>query len=92
MQNGHFMSRKYNSTRFSEVNCNVQCVACNRFDQGRQYEHHLYIEKEYGKGTSDELFKLSRVKKEFKADELEAMIEHYYKVIKEIEEGINGTG
>jgi hypothetical protein len=77
MQCGHFMSRRYNSTRFNEQNCNVQCVACNRFDQGRQYEHHLYIEKEHGEGTSDKLYKLSRVNKAFKVEELQNAIEHY---------------
>ena len=79
------MSRKYTSTRFNEENCNVQCVGCNRFDQGRQYEHHLYIEKFYGEGTSAKLHKLSRVKKTFKVDELMNAIDHYKNKVKEME-------
>ena len=85
MQNGHFMSRKYTSTRFNEENCNVQCIACNRFDQGRQYEHHLYIESFYGEGTSEKLHKLSRVKKAFKIDELQNAIKYYQDKIDNIE-------
>lgn len=85
MQNGHFMSRRFTNTRFYEKNCNVQCVGCNRFDQGRQYEHHLYIEKEYGSGASETLHKLSRVSKTFKVNELEMMIEEYSEKVKELD-------
>ena len=34
IQNGHYMSRRYMSTRFDENNCRPQCVACNIFNQG----------------------------------------------------------
>ena len=34
IQNGHYMSRRYLSTRFLENNCRPQCVACNIFNQG----------------------------------------------------------
>ena len=34
LQCGHYMSRRYMSTRFDEDNCHAQCVACNMFNQG----------------------------------------------------------
>lgn len=34
IQNGHYMSRRYKSTRWSEDNCRPQCVGCNIFNQG----------------------------------------------------------
>lgn len=55
MDAGHFMSRRYNSTRYDEKNANAQCPYCNRFDQGRQHIHGEYINKKYGKGTTDQL-------------------------------------
>ena len=37
MQCGHFRSRSNYSTRWNELNCQVQCVGCNMFKQGEQY-------------------------------------------------------
>ena len=45
MQNGHFQSRKHLSTRWSETNCQVQCVGCNMCAQKVIKEH---PEKEQG--------------------------------------------
>jgi len=33
------MSRRHESTRYHEDNAHAQCVHCNTFDQGKQYEH-----------------------------------------------------
>jgi hypothetical protein len=32
LQCGHFQSRKYYSTRWDEINCQVQCAGCNVFN------------------------------------------------------------
>lgn len=34
IQNGHYMSRRHLTTRWSEDNCRPQCVACNIYNQG----------------------------------------------------------
>lgn len=34
IQNGHYMSRVYRSTRFDENNCRPQCMPCNVFLHG----------------------------------------------------------
>jgi hypothetical protein len=84
MQNGHFMSRKYNTTRYYEENCNVQCCGCNVKQHGRQYEHGLYIDKIHGSGTAAFLHAESKKLKQFKAFELEEMIEIYSEKVKEL--------
>jgi hypothetical protein len=54
-QCGHFMSRRYNSTRFDDKNVAPQCSSDNMFNQGRQFEFGLYIDKKYGVGTAEAL-------------------------------------
>ena len=58
---GHFMSRRHESTRYNEKNCNAQDKKCNLFDQGKQFEHGLAIDKKYGAGTAEKLVILSKV-------------------------------
>ena len=55
LQCGHFMSRRHHSTRWNEVNCQVQCVKCNLFGQGEQYKFGLNLDSKWGEGTSEEL-------------------------------------
>ena len=58
---GHFISRRFQATRYDERNANAQCLKCNRFENGNQYAHGKAIDKKYGKGTADELFNKSRM-------------------------------
>lgn len=46
IQNGHFISRGYLATRFSEDNCRPQCVGCNMFGGGKQVEFSRKLELE----------------------------------------------
>ena len=85
MQAGHFMSRRYNSTRFHEQNVHVQCMGCNMYDQGRQYDHGQYIDSQYGEGTAAGLRKLSTGLKQFKTFELEEMISSYKEKVKNLQ-------
>jgi len=54
---GHFLSRKFLSTRYDERNTYAQCRKCNRFEYGRQYEFSLAI----GSELSEELLIKSRL-------------------------------
>jgi hypothetical protein len=45
------------ATRYNEKNANAQCAFCNRFDQGRQFQHGEFIKKKYGEGTTDILWR-----------------------------------
>ena len=73
MQNGHFQSRTFLATRFNEKNCQPQCVGCNMFKGGEQYQFAIQLEVKYGKGTAEKLrlktketIKISRIEYEEK--------------------------
>ena len=58
---GHFLSRRFEATRYDERNANGQCKKCNRFEYGNQYEHGLYVDDKFGKGTADNLLLKARM-------------------------------
>lgn len=58
---GHFISRRFQATRFDERNANAQCLKCNRFENGNQYEHGKAIDEKFGEGTADDLLKKSKM-------------------------------
>lgn len=66
---GHFMSRRFPSTRWDELNVNLQCAGCNMFNKGEQYKYSIALEDKYGKGTAQELHRKSqeyfKVRREF---------------------------
>lgn len=80
MQCGHFISRKCYSTRWNEKNCNVQCYGCNVMQSGRQFEHSIYIDNKYGKGTSLNLLIESKQIVKITKNELIERIKHYEKI------------
>ncbi len=87
LQAGHFVSRKYNSTRYDEVNVNAQCVRCNMFDQGRQYDYGIKLNEMYGPDTADNLKGKSHETKKYTVPELEELKKHYLELIRELGEG-----
>ena len=91
MQNGHFQSRRFMATRYSEDgNCEVQCVACNMFRGGEQYKFALGLDSKYGEGTAEELEFLSRLIVKFTRDDYEDKICYYKATVEKIkkEKGI----
>ena len=80
MQCGHFLSRRFYATRWSEDNCRPQCYGCNCHAQGRQYEYALNLNKEYGYNIAEELLQISREMVKISTPELLEKIE-YYKVL-----------
>jgi hypothetical protein len=58
---GHFISRRFEATRYDEQNSHGQCQKCNRFEYGNQYEHGKQIDLLYGPGTSDKLLLKSKM-------------------------------
>ena len=60
LQCGHFQSRKHYSTRWDEINCQVQCSGCNVFRFGEQYKFSLWLDINIKKGTSQKLYKQSK--------------------------------
>lgn len=58
---GHFISRSYESTRYDEQNAHAQCLSCNRFKHGKQFEHSMHIDRVYGAGTADKIYIKSKM-------------------------------
>ena len=77
MQNGHFQSRSFLSTRFDEENCQPQCVGCNMFKQGEQWKFGMNLNAKYGIGTSNKLEFISRQKVKFSRIDYEEKISYY---------------
>ena len=70
MQNGHFMSRQYNATRYHDQNTGPQCYGCNVMHQGRQYEFGMALDALYGPGTAKSMHDLAKTPHQFKREEL----------------------
>ncbi len=85
MQCGHFMSRAKYSTRWNELNCQVQCYGCNVMQQGQQYKFSVWLDKEHGEGTSEELVRISNGMVKFSTPELEEMIVDYADKLKDLQ-------
>lgn len=84
LQCGHFQSRKHYATRWEEINCQVQCSACNVFRYGEQYIFGLNLDKQYGKGTADNLSQASREIVKLSNEDLLDKIEHYKILVKRL--------
>ena len=81
IQNGHYMSRRYMSTRFDEMNCNAQCVACNIFNQGNIQMYRKNLIKKIGEKNVDYLeYKAKATTKRYSVFELQELVK-YYKVL-----------
>ena len=74
MQCGHFQSRRYSSTRFSEVNTAPQCVRCNMFNQGEQYKFSKFIKDSYGEKALEDVIQEAQQYHKFTVQELEEII------------------
>lgn len=74
---GHFIGRYFQGTRFDEKNCHLQCKSCNTFAEGKQFEHSLFIDKTYGKGTAEKLLIKSKMLCKRNRYDLEVLGKHY---------------
>lgn len=78
IQNGHYMSRRYMSTRFSEDNCRPQGVECNIFNQGAIQMYRRALIKEIGEQRVDLIEVRARQEnKNWSLFELQQMIKYY---------------
>lgn len=74
VQAGHFMSRRYNNTRFEEENVNAQSFRDNVLFYGEQYKYALAVDAKYGEGTAKKLADMAKLSKKFTVQELEDII------------------
>lgn len=78
IQNGHYMSRRYMSTRFSEDNCRPQGVECNIFNQGAIQMYRRALVKQIGEQRVDLIEVRARQEnKNWSLFELKQMIKYY---------------
>lgn len=74
IQCGHFMSRRYNATRYEEENCNAQCYRCNVLFYGEQYKYARAVDMKYGDGTAQKLAAMAQGAHPFTVEELRKII------------------
>ena len=91
LQCGHFQSRKHYGTRFgtldnddkiTELNCQVQCVSCNLYKYGEQFKFGVRLDKDYGKGTAEDLHSKAIAITKYANYDLEALITKYTALVK----------
>ena len=82
MDCGHYISRKYLSTRYYEKNCKPQCKHCNVFSEGNKPAFAIALRKEYKNGILEELDQLSHISVKYSREKLGWMIESFKKQIK----------
>lgn len=77
MQNGHYMSRQFYSTRWLDKNCHPQCYRCNVALKGNYPAYTKFMISTYGVEVLDELIELSKKTPQFKINDIQEMIEKY---------------
>ena len=84
MQCGHFQSRKHLSTRWDEMNCEVQCKSCNVFKFGEQFIFGIKLNAKYGKGTSQKLMQKSKQINKISNHDIIEMIDKYNDLVNQL--------
>ena len=77
MDCGHFVSRHNQSTRWDEMNCQVQCKQCNQILGGMPYEFEDYLVEKYGRDEVECLKARGHSTMKLMEWELESMITVY---------------
>jgi len=77
MDNGHFLPRQHQSTRFDEKNTGPQCTDCNHFHEGCQFRFSQYLNEKYGEGTAEAMEIKSKMTCKRTAFDLKYMINEF---------------
>ena len=85
LQCGHFMSRRFYSTRWDDKNCQVQCKGCNVFRYGEQFKFSVHLNKEYGEGTAEMLEYNSKQLLKISMPQLKLLILKYEELVKQMD-------
>ena len=80
--NGHFMVRQCQATRYDRENTGVQCVKCNTFSEGRQYDFAKYLDQKYGEGTAEKMNIKSKMMCHRNVTEYKYLIEKFKEELK----------
>lgn len=82
---GHFQSRRHISTRWDEVNCQVQCAGCNSFRGGEQFIFGRNLDTKYGIGTAENLLIKSKQILKLSILDLNSLINKYNSLVDSID-------
>lgn len=74
---GHYINRRHMATRFDEMNCNAQCIACNRFDEGNMSGYRQGLVRKYGERSVLLLEARKNQTRKYSDFEYRALIKHY---------------
>lgn len=80
--NGHYVNRQHMALRFSEMNCNMQCRKCNRFDEGNLMGYRSTLVKMHGEQKVLYLESLKFTTKKYSEFEYKELIKYYNALIK----------
>lgn len=75
---GHYINRQHMSTRFDEMNCNAQCRACNRYQEGNMSGYRQGLVKKYGEKRVLLLEMRKNDIKRYSDFEYQALIKYYH--------------
>ena len=84
-QCGHYYSRRFLSTRYDEMNCNVQCVQCNIFKEGNKPVFYQKLIEKYGEDKINLLYIKKDNTAKFTDTIYRILILEYKQKIKELE-------
>ena len=84
LQNGHFESRRFNSTRFDENDCRIQCYSCNVCLNGNYIEYTKRLINEIGQDGVNRLHDKARTNKRFKAVDMLEIQQYFIGKIKDL--------
>lgn len=84
LQCGHFQSRKHYSTRWDEINCQVQCAGCNVFRYGEQFVFGKNLDMEFGEGCSESLFYKAKQITKYSTNDIKELITKYTLLINDL--------
>ncbi len=83
LQCGHFQSRRFYSTRWNELNCQVQCAGCNVFKYGEQFIFSKNLDIKYGIGTAEKLYIEAHKIVKYSTSDIQDLITNYEMLIKQ---------
>jgi hypothetical protein len=84
LQCGHFQSRKHYSTRWDEINCQVQCAGCNVFRYGEQFVFGKNLDMEFGEGCSESLYYKAKKTVKYSTNDINELITKYTLLINDL--------
>jgi endogenous inhibitor of DNA gyrase (YacG/DUF329 family) len=83
MQNGHYVSRRFHSTRWVDKNCHPQCYSCNVGLGGNYARYSHFMIRTYGQEVIEELIEMSNKTSDFSKTDILEKIDFYKAHLKE---------